>query len=297
MPNANALVKGNEVRIGGARVGVVKSVKPVQIGNGRVAAELDLSLDKNAEPIPVNSTMIIRPKSPLGLKYLQIVPGDSTQGLRGRRNDPALRRPARTGRHRPVLRHVRRKDPQGDPAQPGRLRQRPRRPRPAAQRRLRRPAQAGRKRPAGAARPGRPEHRLRRLLAKRWRTSRRRSPRSPSSRRACSSPSTAPSPPSPASPAPSSRKRSSKGPATLDAVTADLPALRPFLHDSGRFFAALKPGRQRPRRNLADDRRRPARRHPRAQPLAGALRAADRRPPKRCSPSRRRPASSTASTC
>lgn len=81
VPNANALVKGNEVRIGGSRVGVVKSVEPVQLGDGRVAAELNLSLDKTAEPIPVNSTMIIRPKSPLGLKYLQIVPGDSSEGL------------------------------------------------------------------------------------------------------------------------------------------------------------------------------------------------------------------------
>ena len=34
----------------------------------------------------------------------------------------------------------------------------------------------------------------------------------------------------------------SKGPETLDTVTADLPALRPFLHDSARFFTALKPG-------------------------------------------------------
>jgi ABC-type transporter Mla subunit MlaD len=82
VPNATALVKGNEVRIGGSRVGVVKEVKPVQVGNGRVAAELDLSLDKSAEPIPANSTMIIRPKSPLGLKYLQIVPGDSSRGLK-----------------------------------------------------------------------------------------------------------------------------------------------------------------------------------------------------------------------
>jgi ABC-type transporter Mla subunit MlaD len=81
VPNANALVKGNEVRIGGSRVGVVKEVKPVQVGNGAIAAELDLSLDKGAEPIPANSTMIIRPKSPLGLKYLQIVPGDSRKGL------------------------------------------------------------------------------------------------------------------------------------------------------------------------------------------------------------------------
>jgi ABC-type transporter Mla subunit MlaD len=82
VPNATALVKGNEVRIGGSRIGVIKEVKPVQVGNGGVAAELSLSLDKSAEPIPANSTMIIRPKSPLGLKYLQIVPGDSSKGLK-----------------------------------------------------------------------------------------------------------------------------------------------------------------------------------------------------------------------
>lgn len=81
VPNANALVKGNEVRIGGSRVGVVKEVKPIQLAHGGVAAELDLSLDKSAEPIPANSTMIIRPKSPLGLKYLQVVPGNSSKGL------------------------------------------------------------------------------------------------------------------------------------------------------------------------------------------------------------------------
>ena len=40
VPNADALVKGNEVRIGGVRVGVVKSVVPVQLGDGGVAAEL-----------------------------------------------------------------------------------------------------------------------------------------------------------------------------------------------------------------------------------------------------------------
>jgi ABC-type transporter Mla subunit MlaD len=81
VPNANALVKGNEVRIGGARVGVVKKVVPVHTGDGGVAADLSLSLDKNVEPLPVDSTMIIRPKSPLGLKYLQIVPGESSEGF------------------------------------------------------------------------------------------------------------------------------------------------------------------------------------------------------------------------
>jgi virulence factor Mce-like protein len=82
VPDADALVKANEVRIGGARVGVVKSVVPVQLKNGEVEAELTLSLDKSAEPIPDDSTIEVRPKSPLGLKYLQITPGTSKVGLK-----------------------------------------------------------------------------------------------------------------------------------------------------------------------------------------------------------------------
>jgi virulence factor Mce-like protein len=81
VPNADALVKGNEIRIGGVRVGIVKSVVPVQLGNGEVAAELDLSLDKNVEPLPVDSTITIRPKSALGLKFLQVTPGTSSKGF------------------------------------------------------------------------------------------------------------------------------------------------------------------------------------------------------------------------
>lgn len=81
VPNADALVKGNDVRIGGVLVGRVKSAVPVALGDGRFAAKLSLSLDKDVEPLPVNSTMIIRPKSPLGLKYLQISPGNSSKGF------------------------------------------------------------------------------------------------------------------------------------------------------------------------------------------------------------------------
>jgi ABC-type transporter Mla subunit MlaD len=90
VPNADALVKGNEVRIGGSRVGVVRAVRPVQLDNGKVVAELDLKLDKSAEPIPVDSTMMIRPKSPLGLKYLQVVPGDSSEGMEAGETIPVV---------------------------------------------------------------------------------------------------------------------------------------------------------------------------------------------------------------
>jgi ABC-type transporter Mla subunit MlaD len=81
LPNADALVKGNEVKIGGARVGVVKAVTPVHLENGKVAAELSLSLDKSAEPLPVDSTLMVRPKSALGLKYVQITRGHSRKGF------------------------------------------------------------------------------------------------------------------------------------------------------------------------------------------------------------------------
>jgi len=81
VPDADALVKGNEVRIGGVRVGIVKSVVPVQLGDGKVAAELALSLDKSADPLPVDSTLTIRPKSALGLKFLQVTPGSSDKGF------------------------------------------------------------------------------------------------------------------------------------------------------------------------------------------------------------------------
>lgn len=81
VPNADALVKGNEVRIGGVRVGVVKKVVAVPLSDGRVAAELSLSLDKSAEPLPVDSTITVRPKSALGLKFLQVTPGDSKKGF------------------------------------------------------------------------------------------------------------------------------------------------------------------------------------------------------------------------
>jgi virulence factor Mce-like protein len=82
VPNADALVKGNEVRIGGVRVGVVKSVVPVHLENGQIAAELSLSLDKNTEELPVDSTITVRPKSALGLKFLQVTPGNSTKGFK-----------------------------------------------------------------------------------------------------------------------------------------------------------------------------------------------------------------------
>jgi len=82
VPNAAALVRGNEVKIGGARVGMVTSIRPKTWPDGRVTALIDMQLDKKIEPLPVDSTLEVRPKSPLGLKFVDITRGTSTEGFK-----------------------------------------------------------------------------------------------------------------------------------------------------------------------------------------------------------------------
>ena len=80
VPDANTLVPGNEVRVGGVRVGVVEEIEPQQDDDGNLSARLNLKLDKDVEPIPVDSTVIVRSRSALGLKYLEINLGESDEG-------------------------------------------------------------------------------------------------------------------------------------------------------------------------------------------------------------------------
>jgi phospholipid/cholesterol/gamma-HCH transport system substrate-binding protein len=102
VPNAARMVKNNEVRIGGTRVGVVESIDITKVNPGEVAnsanqagtpvgtatqgsntqsqtccvaAELNLKLDKSASPIPEDSIFRVRYKSSFGLKYLEITRG------------------------------------------------------------------------------------------------------------------------------------------------------------------------------------------------------------------------------
>jgi virulence factor Mce-like protein len=79
--NGANLVEGNEVRAGGARVGVVSEMRPIRLADGSTGAELTLELDKSAGPIPRDSTLRIRPRSALGLKYLELVKGRSREGF------------------------------------------------------------------------------------------------------------------------------------------------------------------------------------------------------------------------
>src|SRR5207244_5494184 len=54
LPNGQKLVKGNEVRLGGFRVGVVSDVKP-QYVNGKAIAEIGMKLDKSLMPLSTDT--------------------------------------------------------------------------------------------------------------------------------------------------------------------------------------------------------------------------------------------------
>ncbi|HEX6582308.1 MAG TPA: MlaD family protein [Thermoleophilaceae bacterium] len=80
LPSGGKLVKGNEVRVGGFRVGVVKEVRPkVTTVNGerRSIAVAELNLDKTIEPLARDTQFRVRPRSALGLKYIELQPGTS----------------------------------------------------------------------------------------------------------------------------------------------------------------------------------------------------------------------------
>ncbi|MEA2481687.1 MAG: phospholipid/cholesterol/gamma-HCH transport system substrate-binding protein [Thermoleophilaceae bacterium] len=72
--SAAGLVEGNEARIGGKRVGVVDKIIAKPTNRGPIA-ELQLKLDKAAEPLRSDTQVTVRPRSTLGLKYLEIEPG------------------------------------------------------------------------------------------------------------------------------------------------------------------------------------------------------------------------------
>jgi virulence factor Mce-like protein len=97
VPNAANLVRGNDVRIGGTRVGAVTNIEPQQHPDGAVTAVLTLKMETSVNPLPVDSTVLIRPRSALGLKYVEITRGTSSQGF-----DDGATIPLRSARPEPV---------------------------------------------------------------------------------------------------------------------------------------------------------------------------------------------------
>ena len=76
LPNAANLVTGNEIRVGGARVGVIKSIDAKPNPDGKPTAVLDMKLDQALRPLSIDSTFVVRSKSALGLKYVELTLGN-----------------------------------------------------------------------------------------------------------------------------------------------------------------------------------------------------------------------------
>ena len=74
VPDAAGLTAGNDVRVGGKRVGTITKISARKGAQGRPLAQLDLKLDQTIEPLHMSSRVTVRPRSPLGLKYLDLVP-------------------------------------------------------------------------------------------------------------------------------------------------------------------------------------------------------------------------------
>jgi virulence factor Mce-like protein len=79
LPGGSNLVNGNDVQVGGRRVGLVDKIRPaIDEKTGDTIAVIDLKLDKQVEPLPTDTTIKVRPRSPLGLKYVELTIGRSS---------------------------------------------------------------------------------------------------------------------------------------------------------------------------------------------------------------------------
>jgi virulence factor Mce-like protein len=82
LDSGSNLVRGNDVRAGGFRIGAVQDLKPVTLASGKTVAVLTLKLDKSTGAVPADSTVTVRPRSALGLKYVELTKGHSKNLLR-----------------------------------------------------------------------------------------------------------------------------------------------------------------------------------------------------------------------
>ncbi|HEV3055445.1 MAG TPA: MlaD family protein [Solirubrobacteraceae bacterium] len=80
IPDAEELTHGGEVHMGGALIGLVTTIDTGRGPAGQPIAVLNLSLDKKVQPLPVNSVFDVRLKGSIGLKYLDVLKGNSPRG-------------------------------------------------------------------------------------------------------------------------------------------------------------------------------------------------------------------------
>jgi virulence factor Mce-like protein len=83
IPGGANLVEGNDVRVGGFQVGIISRIRPgVEPGTNRSIAIVDMKLDKEVEPLGRDTRVFVRPRSNLGLKYIEMTPGVASEGFR-----------------------------------------------------------------------------------------------------------------------------------------------------------------------------------------------------------------------
>jgi virulence factor Mce-like protein len=77
VPDAQQLVEGSEVRIGGFRVGqVVEIIAEPARGKTPPYARLEMKLDGTIQGVPQDTLVRVRPRSILGSKFVELIPGD-----------------------------------------------------------------------------------------------------------------------------------------------------------------------------------------------------------------------------
>jgi virulence factor Mce-like protein len=81
LPDGASLVKRNEVREGGQRIGLITDLVPVRLPDGTTGAQATLSIDQNTPALPVDSSVAVRPRSTLSLKYLELDRGTSKRAI------------------------------------------------------------------------------------------------------------------------------------------------------------------------------------------------------------------------
>ena len=234
----------------------------------------DAEARDDVKPLPVDSTVVIRPRSALGLKYVEITQGhDPTRGFEDGATIPLAQRHAAAGRDRRGPQHVRRADARGDPDEPrtsfGDALRGPRRR--TSTWRSRRSTRCCSTSTPVMTQPGRPPHRARALRSGRWggppreRRARRRAaggavPQPGHDLRGARRAS-----------ARTCRSRSSDGPPALEA--GDQRASRasgPFLANIAGLFRDLRPGVARAAHRGARPGRRAHGRHADAAPVGRA---------------------------
>jgi virulence factor Mce-like protein len=75
LPDASELGKGNDVRIAGTRVGAVSRVGADPGPRGVPRAVIDVTLERSVGPLARDTRALVRQRSTLGLKYLELRPG------------------------------------------------------------------------------------------------------------------------------------------------------------------------------------------------------------------------------